>query len=160
MTRREAHERHESGFNPAPEDQCETKRWYSKVNDVYGHPLNALRIYKTWKCGPVLQKFYTGVSLLSDDDVESGWSAAEVDCNHSVCHMHPTGHKPPSGEKRRYIEIMRLGCCEDVKKARAKTQLIFCGIEPALGFARKEGGGWDEERVAEIAVRAIIRSGS
>lgn len=145
---------HEPNFVPAPEDQCNTKRWYNNVVELDGHPVEgARRITMTWMRGDRLQKFYTAILLENQDRTE--WSAPEVDCNHGVCHLHPNGHHPPSGVKRRYVEIMQLHCCDDVRKARLKTQLVFVPIQLRLSQARGNGGDWDEQRIAELAIDAV-----
>ncbi|MCT6836863.1 MAG: hypothetical protein M3036_04325 [Bifidobacteriales bacterium] len=148
---------HEPDFVPAPEDQCDTKRWYNDIDDLYGNPMkDARRITKTWKRGPHLQKFYTAILLKKQGKDE--WSAPEADCNHGVCHLHPNGHHPPSGVKKRYVEIMQLHCCDDVRKARSKTERVFALVELDLLQARENGGDWDEQRIAEFAVRAVDKA--
>lgn len=154
MSSGEALEQHKPDFVPAPEDQCDTKRWYNNIVDLYGHPVGgARRITKTWMRGDRLQKFYTAILLEEQDKTE--WSAPEADCNHGVCHLHPNGHHPPSGVKKRYVEIMQLHCCDDVRKARSKTELVFALVQVDLLQAKENGGDWDEQRIAELAINAV-----
>ena len=154
MTQAEAVGQCGPGFVPAPEDQCNDKFWYNSIPDLAGHPLSdAWRINKTWMRGSQLQKFYTAIVLTNRDKTQ--WTAPEADCNHGVCHLHPNGHHPPSGRKKRYVEIMQLHCCDDVKRARSETERVFVQVQVALLYAKDNGGDWDEQRIAELAVRAV-----
>lgn len=58
-------------------------------------------------------------------------------------------------KKKRYVEIMKLHCCDDVKRARSETERVFVQVQVALLYAKDNGGDWDEQRIAELAVRAV-----
>lgn len=123
--------------------------------DIDGHPVSgARRIHVTWMRGGRLQKFYVAIEL----DSPVHWCASEIDCNHGICHVHPNGHHPPSGEQRRSVEIMRLHHERDVLRARgASNEVIMSTIMDICG----NGGEWSEGTIAEYAesnARVVARA--
>lgn len=143
----------EDTFAPAPSDQCEDKKWHNEVRDIYGHPIDDVwRIHATWKRGGVLQRFYTGFELTGRN--QGKWSAPEIDCTHGLCHVHPNGHHPPSGNQERLIELMPLHSEKDVIDARNVADAVMTVVSVSLSSAKDDGGEWDEQRITELSVSA------
>jgi hypothetical protein len=143
-------ERSEGTFEPAPESECDQKAWFSNATDLYGHPIaNVRQRHSTWKRGGELQKFFQALEV--DLDREHTMHAPEIDCNHAMCHVHPNGHQPPSGEQKALIKIMDLFDVEDVRLAR---ELASGVLENTIINVLINGGEWNERTVSEGATRS------
>ena len=144
-------ERSEGTFEPAPEAECDHKAWFSQVEDLYGHPLENVRErHSTWMRGGELQKFFQALEIDSDGNVVL--NAPEIDCNHSMCHMHPNGHHPPSGQQQQLIKLMDLFNVRDVRYARELASYI---LERTIIDVLSNGRGeWNEQTVSSGATRS------
>ena len=143
-------ERSEGTFEPAPEAECNQKTWTSQVMDLYGHPVTGVRQrHSTWMRGGELQKFFQALEIEVDKD--SVISAPEIDCNHSMCHVHPNGHHPPSGHQHPLIKVMDLFTVDDVRFAREISSGI---LESTVIDVLVNGGEWNEQTVSEGAIRS------
>lgn len=137
-------------FEPAPESACHQKTWISNVMDLSGHPVaNVRQRHSTWMRGGELQKFFQTLEV----DLENGevMHAPEIDCEHAMCHVHPNGHHPPSGQQLRLIKIMDLFSVDDVRLAR---ELAGCVLENTVINVLINGGEWNEQSVSEGATRS------
>lgn len=164
----------EGSFRPAAD--CEEKRIPRPINGLDGLPIEGARkMYVIWKKGPDIQKFYQCIQMnydndayfevpVDDDDMESksestdqetdcSWNGAEIDCSHSICHMHPNGHRPPSGKVEPRRLIKRLDCVEDVRESNKKASRIISSTVKRI--TEEYGGDFSEPNITRAAIQAL-----
>ena len=143
-------EQSEGTFSPAPESECNQKKWVSNAVDLLGRPIeNVKQRHCTWMRGGELQKFFAALEVVLDGG--NVMQAPEIDCDHSMCHVHPNGHHPPSGRRCPLIKVMDLFGAEDVRLARG---LATCMLEETVISVLIDGGEWNERAVSEGAARS------
>lgn len=160
-------------FKPSEHSERQRVR-YSPIIGMDGLPTRARIIYVEWRAGQNLQSFFTcmqidyghdtsaTVLLPNDEDhVETVdhdtrmWQAAEIDCAHGVCHIHPNGHHPPSGKPENTIMIRRLRSVRDVRETRGYATLILKATGSLI--VEQHGGDFSERNII-IAVHAITNT--
>lgn len=143
-------------FTPAPEAECEPKTWHAKAYDLNGRPIgNVSQRFTKWTRGGVLQKYHAALKV--DSPVDGTFQAPEADCNHSMSHVHPNGHYPPSGEQRPLIKIMDLFTSEDV---RDSFRVVSAILEMTVIKVLADGGEWNERAVCAGATHGAHEASS
>ena len=144
------HTRSKGTFKSAPEQECDSRSWYSLADDLQGHPIDGVRQkYAVWMRGGVLQKFFAALEIQSER--YGNFQAPEIDCDHAMCHMHPNGHHPPSGIQEPLIKIKDLHTADDVRLSRRLASLI---LEQTIFYVYLNGGEWDERTISISATRS------
>lgn len=164
----------EGSFKPVAD--CEEKKIPRPINGLDGLSIEGARkMYVAWKKGSELQKFYQCIQMnydndvdfevpADDDDAESklestgqeadcSWNGAEIDCSHSICHMHPNGHRPPSGKVEPKRLIKKLDCVEDVRESNKRASRIISSTVTRI--VREYGGDFSESNVTRAAIQAL-----
>ncbi len=163
----------EGQFIPAENTRCQKR--YQLVNSKDGSPSRMRKIHVTWENDQGVQKFYDCLQLASnspsewpdinvpdENHQESAtdtvyWKFAEIDCAHGMCHIHPTGHNPPSGNPANAIELLQLNSISDVRRAQRLSGRLIRTIESKIVEKHNDGGGLNEqelERIVEESVRS------
>lgn len=164
----------EGVFKPAAD--CEEKKIPRPINGLDGLPIEGARkMYVMWKKGPDLQKFYQCIQMNCDNDAyfevpaddddeefksestgqeaDCSWNGAEIDCSHSICHMHPNGHYPPSGNVEPKRLIKKLDRVEDVRESNRKASHIISSIVERI--VKECGGDFNEPNITRAAIQAL-----
>ncbi|WP_129904097.1 hypothetical protein [Bifidobacterium pseudolongum] len=143
-------------FSPAPEEECASKTWHTNAYDLYGMPIpNVTQRFTSWKRGGVLQKYH--VALEVESSIDGTFQAPEADCNHSMLHVHPNGHHPPSGKQMPLIKIMDLFTSEDV---RVSFHVASTMLEMTVIKVLADGGEWNERAVCAGAAQGAREASS
>ncbi|WP_394904708.1 hypothetical protein [Bifidobacterium breve] len=163
----------EGKFTPDPDCDRSPVR-YRTVTGPDGLPTNARTIYVDWRKSGHIHRFFQciqvnfdeetiddSLEIIEDDDsvpdeskgCADMWQAAEIDCSHNICHIHPNGHHPPSGLPVDKQFIHRLDSLKDVRYACAVSSVLINTI--AINAMKTCGGEWDERTITGIAEGAV-----